>query len=488
MSAEKTIGVDDVDAELDALERRAPDDRQRDRAEDELEEELRLDRRVGEAHDRERRLRVAVVAQEEPGVADDVARRRRRRRSRTAQYRCAAIEKFVRIFATTVPAFLPREKPISRNAKPACMNITSTAGDDHPHRVDADRVRQAAARTGRRKRRRAPAVRQAGSRRARTPKERLMILLSRGVARVCGRGPRSIGRWRKIAPVFLHVVEASPAGEVAPARCWTRDRGPPPRASWRLRRGSRGLSRVRASHIQATRRSLTHGHRPASTTSPPRSGAPTAARSGTTDLTQPGADVFGANVFGPAEQRQRLPKDVFKQLQATLDRRRAARHRRSPTPVAAAMKDWAMEKGATHYTHWFQPLTGMTAEKHDSFFGPDRRRHRASPSSPARSSSRASRTRRRSRPAASARRSRPAATPRGTRPRRRSSSRTPTARYLCIPTAFVVVDGRGARPQDPAAALDGRAVERRRSARCGCSATTTPSASSRRSAPSRSTS
>ena len=87
-----------------------------------------------------------------------------------------------------------------------------------------------------------------------------------------------------------------------------------------------------------------------------------------------------------------------------------------------------MEKGATHYTHWFQPLTGSTAEKHDSFYGPDRRRRRRSPSSPARSSSRASRTRPRSRPAASAPRSRPAATRRGTRPRRPSSSRTRTAR------------------------------------------------------------
>ena len=91
------------------------------------------------------------------------------------------------------------------------------------------------------------------------------------------------------------------------------------------------------------------------------------------------------------------------------------------------MKEWALEKGATHYTHWFQPLTGLTAEKHDSFYAPPATARR-SPSSPARSSSRASRTRRRSRPAASARRSRRAATPRGTRPRRRSSSRTPTAR------------------------------------------------------------
>src|SRR3954454_21384694 len=69
--------VDDVDAELDALERRAPHDGERDGAEDELEEPLRLDGRVGQAHDREGLQRVAVVAQEEPGVADDVARAER---------------------------------------------------------------------------------------------------------------------------------------------------------------------------------------------------------------------------------------------------------------------------------------------------------------------------------------------------------------------------------------------------------------------------
>src|SRR5881296_622459 len=73
---------------------------------------------------------------------------------------------------------------------------------------------------------------------------------------------------------------------------------------------------------------------------------------GVSDLTAPGADIFGENVFSLAEQRQRLPKHVFKQLSATL------------------ATGGALEKGATHYTHWFQPLTGMTAEKHDSFFGP----------------------------------------------------------------------------------------------------------------------
>src|SRR6059058_4368966 len=90
---------------------------------------------------------------------------------------------------------------------------------------------------------------------------------------------------------------------------------------------------------------------------------------GQADLTQPGANVFGANVFSPAVQRQRLPKAVFKELQETLDTGQAL----TPTladAVASAMKESAMEKGATHFTHWFQPLTGSTAEKHDSFYAP----------------------------------------------------------------------------------------------------------------------
>jgi glutamine synthetase len=90
---------------------------------------------------------------------------------------------------------------------------------------------------------------------------------------------------------------------------------------------------------------------------------------GSPDLTAPGANVFGENTFSVAEQRARLPKHVFKQLQATL----AAGGALDATvadSVAQAMREWAMEKGATHYTHWFQPLTNLTAEKHDSFFGP----------------------------------------------------------------------------------------------------------------------
>jgi len=90
---------------------------------------------------------------------------------------------------------------------------------------------------------------------------------------------------------------------------------------------------------------------------------------GAPDLTLPINQVFGASVFSPAVQRQRLPADVFKRLQETLDEGQSLDPELADS-VAAAMKEWAMEKGATHYTHWFQPLTGSTAEKHDSFYGP----------------------------------------------------------------------------------------------------------------------
>jgi glutamine synthetase len=91
---------------------------------------------------------------------------------------------------------------------------------------------------------------------------------------------------------------------------------------------------------------------------------------GAPDLTEPGASVFGDNVFSIAVQRQRLPKDVFKKLQSTLAAG-APLDVDLAGAVAQAMKEWAMEKGATHYTHWFQPLTGLTAEKHDSFYSPN---------------------------------------------------------------------------------------------------------------------
>jgi glutamine synthetase len=90
---------------------------------------------------------------------------------------------------------------------------------------------------------------------------------------------------------------------------------------------------------------------------------------GSPDLTVAGNEVFGANVFGTAAQRQRLPKHVFKALQTALATGEALDTSLADA-VAQAMKGWALERGATHYTHWFQPLTGMTAEKHDSFYGP----------------------------------------------------------------------------------------------------------------------
>jgi glutamine synthetase len=90
---------------------------------------------------------------------------------------------------------------------------------------------------------------------------------------------------------------------------------------------------------------------------------------GALDLTSPDNQVFGINVFSPAVQRSRLPKHVYKALQRTLERGEALDTTLADS-IAQAMKEWAMEKGATHYTHWFQPLTGSTAEKHDSFYAP----------------------------------------------------------------------------------------------------------------------
>jgi glutamine synthetase len=80
--------------------------------------------------------------------------------------------------------------------------------------------------------------------------------------------------------------------------------------------------------------------------------------------------IFGADVFSERAMRQRLPKDVFKRLMETI-KRGARLDQHLADAVAAAMKDWAIENGATHYTHWFQPLTGLTAEKHDSMVVPD---------------------------------------------------------------------------------------------------------------------
>ena len=78
------------------------------------------------------------------------------------------------------------------------------------------------------------------------------------------------------------------------------------------------------------------------------------------------AEIFGENVFNDAVMQERLPEDIYKELKRTIQEGKELQ-RSTADAVAQAMKEWAIEKGATHYSHWFQPLTGATAEKHDSF-------------------------------------------------------------------------------------------------------------------------
>ncbi len=81
--------------------------------------------------------------------------------------------------------------------------------------------------------------------------------------------------------------------------------------------------------------------------------------------------IFGENVFSLEEMKNRLPRKVYESLVATIEKGEPLSPEIADT-VALAMKEWAIEKGATHFTHWFQPLTGMTAEKHESFITPNR--------------------------------------------------------------------------------------------------------------------
>ena len=81
------------------------------------------------------------------------------------------------------------------------------------------------------------------------------------------------------------------------------------------------------------------------------------------------SELFGSNVFNDSVMTERLPKDTYKMLKSAVKEGKSIDSSIADT-VASAMKDWAIEKGATHYTHWFQPLTGITAEKHDSFISP----------------------------------------------------------------------------------------------------------------------
>lgn len=77
-------------------------------------------------------------------------------------------------------------------------------------------------------------------------------------------------------------------------------------------------------------------------------------------------EIFGSMVFNNAAMKAKLPDDIYSALKETIEEGKTL----DPTIadiVAKAMMEWAIEKGATHYTHWFQPMTGITAEKHDSF-------------------------------------------------------------------------------------------------------------------------
>jgi glutamine synthetase len=81
------------------------------------------------------------------------------------------------------------------------------------------------------------------------------------------------------------------------------------------------------------------------------------------------SEIFGSLVFNDQVQQARLPKAVYRALRATIEHGQAL-DASTADAVASALKDWAIEEGASHYTHWFQPMTGITAEKHDSFYTP----------------------------------------------------------------------------------------------------------------------
>ena len=136
-------GVDDVHAELDALERGAPHDGQRDGAEDELEEPLRLDGGVGEAHDREGLLRITEVAQEEPGVADDMTGRAAEGEGEAhrpvTDRRNGEVGEDLRYDRSRVLA--AREADL-QEGEARLHEHHEAGGDDHPERVDAHRVGQ----------------------------------------------------------------------------------------------------------------------------------------------------------------------------------------------------------------------------------------------------------------------------------------------------------------------------------------------------------
>ena len=184
---------------------------------------------------------------------------------------------------------------------------------------------------------------------------------------------------------------------------------------------------------------------------------PDGAALGAPDLTVADNQIFGENVFSSAIQRQRLPKDVYKKLSQTLASGEALDTSLADA-VALAMKEWALEKGATHYSHVFQPLTGLTAEKHDSFYAPTGEGTALASFS--------GKELIQAEPDAS---SFPTGGIRATFEARGYTAWDPTSpafilenpngALLCIPTAFVSWTGEALDAQDPAAALDGRDVQ-----------------------------
>ena len=193
---------------------------------------------------------------------------------------------------------------------------------------------------------------------------------------------------------------------------------------------------------------------------------------GTVDLTEEANNPFGANVFSPAVQKDRLSKDTYKKLQSALDTGEAL-DTDLADEVAEAMKEWALERGATHYTHVFQPLTGLTAEKHDSFFEPDGEGGAVADFS--------GKELIQGEPDAS---SFPTGGIRATFEARGYTAWDPTSPAFILenpngrpalhPDRVRVVDRRGARREDPAAALDGRALEVGDPGPAASSATTRP--------------
>ena len=178
---------------------------------------------------------------------------------------------------------------------------------------------------------------------------------------------------------------------------------------------------------------------------------------GTVDLTKADNNPFGANVFSAAVQKEVLPSDVYEKLQATLEHGEALDTSLADA-VADAMREWALARGATHFTHVFQPLTGLTAEKHDSFFEPNRdgkvaRQVLGQGADPGRARRLLVPHRRRPRHL------------RGSRlhslgsHQPRLHPREPERGVALHPNRVRLLDRRGARRQDASAALDGRAVE-----------------------------